>query len=353
MPNQPPGRAAGANPEASGDGKILGIELLRFASALAVLVFHYQHLAYVGTSNRTMVVTAQPFYSLLGFLYRNGFYGVEVFWCISGFIFFWKYGAPIAARRVPGREFFWLRLSRLYPLHFATLLFMGVLQQVYLHRTGSFFVYHYNDWYHFALQLLMASNWGLQVGDSFNGPIWSISIEVLVYETFFLSLRYISGSWLMLGGVCLIAMLVQASKFTSHPYFACLMYFYAGCLTARLYLQVGRQPKLRPWVAAAALLAIVGILLLNLWLPVRPKYFLLVCAPAFIYLCVSYIRASGVVERLLVPAGNMTYSSYLLHVPLQITIVTVCLYAGISVRFTARGFFAVHGGDAGALALDL
>ena len=67
-------------PRRSGsEDKLLGIELLRFASALAVLVFHYQHLAFVGTQQVNFEPTQQPFYSLLSFFYRYGFHGVQVF----------------------------------------------------------------------------------------------------------------------------------------------------------------------------------------------------------------------------------------------------------------------------------
>jgi peptidoglycan/LPS O-acetylase OafA/YrhL len=34
-----------------------------------------------------------------------------------------------------------------------------------------------------------------------------------------------------------------------------------------------------------------------------------------------------------VPAGNMTYASYLLHVPIQIAVVVLCNYTGLIVPF--------------------
>ncbi len=71
------------------DDKLIGIELLRFASAVAVLVFHYQHFAFSGGEQVNFVAREQPFYSVLHLFYNYGFYGVQVFWCISGFIFFW------------------------------------------------------------------------------------------------------------------------------------------------------------------------------------------------------------------------------------------------------------------------
>jgi peptidoglycan/LPS O-acetylase OafA/YrhL len=214
-------------------GKILGIELLRFTSALAVLIFHYQHFTFVGASPVDLIRTQQPFYPVLGFFYRYGFYGVEVFWCISGFIFFWKYAREIAGRTLAGYTFFILRVSRLYPLHLATLLFVAVMQWVYRSKNGAFFVYQVNDLQHFVLQLFMASNWGPETAESFNGPIWSISIEVLVYAIFFMSLRYLSSSAIFITLVAVGAGLIQLLKLSENPLFTCLMYFYLGCLTGK------------------------------------------------------------------------------------------------------------------------
>lgn len=337
-----PAKTAGSAGSAA-DGKIVGVELLRFACAVAVLVFHYQHFAFVGTAPAaSFVPQSQPFYRSLQLLYDNGFYGVQIFWCISGFIFFWKYGAQIAARGIGGWTFFVLRVSRLYPLHFLTLLFVAAMQLVYYVHTHSYFIYPNNDIYHFVLQLFMASNWGLQSGDSFNGPIWSISVEVLVYAFFFLTLRYISGSPLALLAVAGGATLVQILKISEHPLFACLLYFYLGCLTAVVYLKARDSAPLRRFATAAAIAAAAALLLLSLRWTIKPKYLLAVLSPALIYLCVTHIRATAFNLRLLVPAGNMTYSSYLLHVPLQIAVVTYSSYSGVALPIYSAWFFVAY-----------
>jgi peptidoglycan/LPS O-acetylase OafA/YrhL len=327
---------AGSN---SADDKLIGIELLRFASATAVLVFHYQHFSFVGGEHTNFVATEQPFYALLSLFYRYGFYGVQVFWCISGFIFFWKYGPEIPRRKVSGYKFFLLRFSRLYPLHFATLLFVAVLQMLYLARFGAYFVYQHNDPYHFLLQLFMASNWGLQAGDSFNGPIWSISIEVLVYLIFFLSLRYISGSVVLLVFMAAVSAAILFLKVSAHPVFTCLMFFYLGCLTAVAYARVKNSVRRRAFATGIALLAIVALAALQVFVTVKPIYFLLVFSPALIILCVMHIPAMRWTSGILAAAGSMTYSSYLLHVPIQITTMTLASYAHLQIPFYSNAFF--------------
>src|ERR1700733_16065977 len=79
-----------------GGNRLPGLELIRFSAALAVLVWHYQHFSYVGATPMNFVREQQPFYPLLSLFYNFGPFGVQVFWTISGFIFFWKYRDLIA-----------------------------------------------------------------------------------------------------------------------------------------------------------------------------------------------------------------------------------------------------------------
>ena len=100
-----------------------------------------------------------------------------------------------------GRRFcgvFWgRRFARLYPLHFVTLLFVAGLQAYHLSVNGSHQLFGFNDTYHFILNLFMASPWGLEEGLSFNAPIWSVSVEVIVYFVFWLALPFLNKhKWL-------------------------------------------------------------------------------------------------------------------------------------------------------------
>lgn len=309
------------------EDKILGVELLRFASACAVLIFHYKHFAFIGGAPANFDPSAQPFYPLLKFLYINGFYGVEVFWCISGFIFYWKYASAISERRVGGYSFFALRFSRLYPLHIATLLLVAFLQFAYFRQTGMQFVYQHNGLHQFVLQLFMASNWFTPV-ESFDGPIWSISLEVLVYALFFLTVRYVSKSAFLIAMVALLAALVQVLKISTSAVFPCVMFFYLGCFCAIVYEWTKRERWLGNLASGIAVLLLVGVVALDAWLHFHAKYFLVLFEPCLIFLAVRHMPSHKGVTRLLVPAGNMTYSSYLLHIPIQLTTVLVFAYFG-------------------------
>ena len=315
---------------ASDGGKLLGLELLRFAAAFAVLVWHYQHFAFDGSAIAVRR-DAQPFYTLLRPFYEYGWYGVQAFWSISGFIFFWRYRDSVASGTIGGWRFFVLRFSRLYPLHLATLLLVAVLQAAYTARAGHHFVYPHNDGYHFLLQLFMASNWGAQAGYSFNGPIWSISVEVLVYVIFFASLRLAGRSPLPnLAAVALAIGLRQAGLATAVS--DCIGFFYAGGCGALLFLRYPpgtRAGAVRPLAWAVTL----GAPLLA-WATVRAPgdnavlYALLAYAPCALYCLAQPARLGTRVGAAVETAGNLTYASYLLHFPLQLA---------IALAFEARG----------------
>jgi peptidoglycan/LPS O-acetylase OafA/YrhL len=298
--------------------KLLGLEVLRFLTAFAILIHHYLHFAFIADKPVDLVNDRLPLYGLLHIFYDSGPYGVWIFWCISGFIFFWKYRDTIADRSVSGWKFFVLRFSRLYPLHFVTLLFVAILQPVYFGLNGYFFVYQDNDLWHFLLQLFMASNWGFQYGDSFNGPIWSISVEVLVYILFFLMLLA-TRSWLL-------NLVVIAACLTSNGQVAtCFAFFYIGGLAAIARRAIATAPFRRA-IEGSAWIAVVMLPLLA-WrfthgqLEQVDRPMLLTYTPIVLFCLSRDIAMPAPIQKVVEAAGNMTYSSYLLHFPIQLMIV--------------------------------
>ena len=112
-----------------------------------------------------------------------------MFYAISGFVFAYIYLS--INEKVSGKEFFVNRFARLYPLHFATLIIVAILQIINWSTTNSFQITHYNDFYHFILQLFFISSWGFEEGHSFNGPIWTVSIEIFIYGVFFFTFGFL------------------------------------------------------------------------------------------------------------------------------------------------------------------
>jgi peptidoglycan/LPS O-acetylase OafA/YrhL len=318
--------------------KLLGLEALRFVAAFAVLIWHYQHFSYIADQPVDLVKDQLPLYGLLFPFYEAGNRGVWVFWCVSGFIFFWKYRDAIFDQSMPGWTFFVFRFSRLYPLHFVTLIIVAILQSAYFRLQGWSFVYQDNDLQHFLLQIFMASEWGFQRGDSFNGPIWSISVEVVIYLIFFLMLRFATRSAL------LNLVVVLACINMSGQVFSCLAFFYAGGLAAiarRASASATFSGAIESAAWSAAVIIPILIWMLQSHFQVIAWVFLLTYTPILLFCLSCKITLPAMAQKLLEAAGNMTYSSYLVHFPIQLLIVLGCAKAGIPVPFYNGLFFAI------------
>ena len=331
-----------ASPEVA--NKLLGLEALRFLTAFAILVFHYRHFAFVADEPVGLVPERLPLYGLLHLFHDSGAFGVWIFWCISGFIFFWKYRDPIAERSVGGWKFFVLRFSRLYPLHLVTLLLVALLQPVYFGQHERFFVYQLNDLPHFLAQLFMASDWGIVQGYSFDGPIWSISVEVLVYFLFFLLLLG-TRSWL-LNVVVVTACVTAATVGASGQVTNCLALFYIGGLAAMARRAVSSSRFKLAIESLAWLVVVVAPLLVATFareqLDGLDFPLLLTYTPVLLFCLSREITVPASVQKAIEAAGNMTYSSYLLHFPIQLTVVIGFTIAGLSIPLYDVTFFGLY-----------
>ena len=323
---------------------LYALDISRGIASLAVVLWHWQHFAYKGNSlPQEFLRENQPLYELLSLFYEKGGMGVQYFFLLSGFIFFWLYIDSIKKKITGALEFGVNRFSRLYPLHFLTLVTVAILQYIYTSRENVPFVYPFNDAYHFILNIGFASKWGFESGWSFNAPVWSVSIEVLLYGIFFLIASLRLGGWVYCLSVSVISFV--ASYFIYHSLFIGLAMFFLGGLVfhaANLLLKKHRS-----------LIAVVYLVAVFSWVGVIVNY--------YIFSLSSYIKDIGMLGKIfltgfpmyiLFPAtvlslvlveinrgpllkrlswiGDITYSSYLLHFPLQ-------LLFGLAISFGILG----------------
>jgi peptidoglycan/LPS O-acetylase OafA/YrhL len=205
-----------------------GIEVLRFLCAIAVILTHYHLFFQLGTWH-AVAQTTYPLYAILSPAYDGGHWAVEFFWVISGFIFYWRYAELVQSRQTGAREFAVRRISRLYPLHFVTLLAVAVGQYVYFRNHSQAFIFPDNSANAFSFQLLLASNWFTQ-DLSFNAPIWSVSVEILTYAAFFLVVRRFGSNPFIALGVGLLSwtLLKLWPRSPSQSVFECGLFFFLG-----------------------------------------------------------------------------------------------------------------------------
>ncbi len=324
------------------------LDLLRGLASLMVVLWHYQHFFYVepGIISSEFLRSDQPLYELLNIFYEYGRHAVELFFVLSGFIFYTLYYKKIGDRNITSREFFILRFSRLYPLHFLTLLFVTLMQFVSVEFNGQFEVYPNNDIKHFVLNLFFASSWGLQDGYSYNGPIWSVSVEVLLYTIFFVTAFYRFGNMLFI--VMLIATGLTIVSTTNLDNIGWGIFcFFCGGVISKLHLTSNFSKLLtmsnRNKVLGIFVLTITATLV---WLypPVRLSILMLYGAifPIIVFLLAEIQRFNLNLGSSLHLIGDITYSTYLLHFPLQLIIIVISKYHDITIQYNSIEFFSFY-----------
>jgi peptidoglycan/LPS O-acetylase OafA/YrhL len=148
---------------------------LRLVAATWVVLFHYKATIEAWVPGSFIVM---PFINV-------GFLGVDLFFCLSGFVLCHRYLSRLGAgfsRREIG-TFLWLRLARIYPVH---LFMLGVLSLliVWWSRYGSsgadFSQLSVNSFFE---NVILVHAWFNQPL-SWNIPAWSISMEWAAYLLF-------------------------------------------------------------------------------------------------------------------------------------------------------------------------
>ncbi len=293
------------------------LDLSRLLAACAVLFWHYQHffvppVDYQFHVNRPRV---SPFYHELWWLFDYGHVAVQYFWAVSGFVFAHVYLADAGAR---GR--FWLaRVARLWPLHLLTLGLVAVLQAVYNGVNGTEFIYHHQDAKHFLLSLGLAHYWGWQADQSFNGPSWSLSTEILAYAAFWLLLPGLRRSPTMLAlSAAVLAMALFFLKAPDGPVFTCIGYFFGGAAVYGAALKGGLRAG--PLVLLAGMLTAAA-----LWLGLAQHWgdAAMLAGTFAALLAVLAIDTADRGDKLAVARhlGDASYGVYLWHFPIQLGLV--------------------------------
>ena len=176
------------------EARFYELDILRGVAAMMVVIYHYKHFFFVSDAYGFDYLH-MPLFRALEPIYVYGQFFVELFFSISGYVFFWLYSEAIAARKTTGTDFFIARFSRLYPLYFATFILVALIQWTFHHLYGADFIYHHNGARNFALNLFMVQQWWPHPDMSYNGPSWSISVEVFLYAVFFLLCVFRFNAW--------------------------------------------------------------------------------------------------------------------------------------------------------------
>jgi peptidoglycan/LPS O-acetylase OafA/YrhL len=318
------------------------LDILRGLASLAVVLWHYQSFFFIapGELAPNFARASLPMYFLFWPFYERGPAAVQLFFVLSGFVFYFVYCDSVRGGRISAYKFLILRLSRLYPLYFVTLIFVAVMQIAAYHSMGRFIIYPYNDWYHFVLNLFFASHWGLDWGWSFNAPTWSVSVEVVLYAGFFVVASAVGRS---LAAALTIALAGQVFFLLAHGSVADVgqgfFMFFAGGASFIIWDRLRSRSRWLTLSVSFAALAISAMAYRVLHYTrfgdsmVSKEVLFGGCFPAAVLVLVSLQNLRHNLGRSCRIIGDITYSTYLIHFPLQILIIYMASICGFSIPY--------------------
>lgn len=337
--------------------KFQSLHVLRGLAAFAIVFWHWQHFFYIGTGTSPVPnfsVQDQPFFPVFEIFYETGWLAVDLFFSISGFILYWFYSDGIYWRRIDAFKFMVLRFSRLYPLHLASLLTVALLQAIYFHIHDSPFVYPIYDTKHFILSFFLLQSIGLEVAPSYNWPSWSISVEMVVYAVFFIV------CWRKWTGVLVSTLIVVAAFLVLRSYYEPLarglgsffiggvIYYAFQYISSLIHSKVITQILVAitffmwaltvsfvcNWLPTERMSSFLGLEIERLFYTYYPT---VVLFPLTIISLVLTEEFSYSLTSRLSFLGDMSYSLYLWHFPLQILFVLVNpVVGGTYLFFTSK-----------------
>ena len=292
---------------------------IRAVAALWVAVYHFQ--------DKLLVLV--PALRVGSPVLSAGYLGVDLFFTLSGFIMAYNYLDRLGRRpslTLYGR-FLWLRVARIWPVHFFTLNVMLTLV-IRAHLAGVTLNSAESIRYGpgaYAENLTLTQVWW-RPGLSFNGPAWSVSAEWFAYLLFPVAAVVVVRSrsaWVSWAGLGLcygllewrFALLVEGGAgATSGALSRVGLEFLAGCFLYRIW-RSGRSPRAGVLMLGTALAGLAA----GVWALDGPGYHGLLLAPLFglVILGIAAGADAPVVRLLARPrvvfCGEASYSLYMTH----------------------------------------
>jgi peptidoglycan/LPS O-acetylase OafA/YrhL len=217
-------------------------------------------------------------------------------------------------------------------------------QTAYIEIYQASFIYPYNDLRHFILNILLLPSVGLERGFSYNAPVWSVSVEVVLYVAFFAYCWFSRARFLHLLGFSALGFLALTHLYQPIGRGAG-SFFLGGCVYQ--VFAYSCASKRRNMIAGA-----VGVTAAALWIATLcfsyadfslADYPLLLRLSAFFPAAVLFPvtilslalheACRGPLGKKFAWLGNISYSSYLWHFPLQLAFVLAAPALGATSAF--------------------
>lgn len=315
------------------------VDFFRGFAAFIVLISHYGHFFQYKQKGYSEDWTPNylPLNNYIGFLYDHGGKAVQFFFCISGFIFFMYYFKKISEKLISPFNFFLLRFSRLYPLHIICLIIVAIFAHTFFTLTNFYFIYENNDIKHFILNIFLISHWGFQDGGSFNEPIWSVSIEIFLYGAFFI-LSYMLRNILLICISCILIGLFIALNIY-YSFGVGIVCFFIGGLIFYIHDYSYRNNfDNEIMLLSTMLFSLISYLIFynpygfSIYTQDLLAFFILF--PVTVLILCTLERFKFTFFKKVKIFGDLSFSIYIIHFPIQLILVTLCLLLKYDLNFS-------------------
>ena len=312
--------------------RYFALDGLRGLAALYVLFFHVTWLNHFSQST----------------LVRNGYLAVDLFFILSGFIIAASYRQRLNSF-ADGMTFLRRRFFRVYPMHAFVLLAMTALEclKVVAWKAGAPvdqvpFSQGYGAGY-LVLNALFVQGFGFADRTSWNVPSWSVSAEFLAYILFAIltavgffrhrALIFIAALGACAGYFALSCSFNTLDLTYRFGIFRCLAGFAIGVAIYELKLRGGLKRLDSLSFAATSTIEIAAMAATIFVLSVVTDQWSALIVPAFAVLILVFQKDGGLISQLLArdwpqAMGRLSYSFYLVHVPIRIVASSILVKLG-------------------------
>lgn len=274
------------------------LDSFRGIAAILLAIYHLNALGFISNSN----------------IVKNADLYVDFFFVLSGFVIAYRYSNNLRTKE----EFFSFikrRFARIWPLHiFMTLLFVPFV------LVGFFVGMDIQDrfsLYSFLNNLVLVQALGVNSGDTWNFPSWSISVEFYTYLLFGLVVFLFSykrlgliSIILSLLGVVMVATFSSMSDGYQFAFFRCIYSFFLGVVAFKVHDKITITAKIELVLTLFIIASLVIFKINDFYAYFYPIIFFMVI--------IVFSHESGVISNFLKGnifqrIGVLSFSIYLTH----------------------------------------
>jgi len=262
------------------------------------------------------------------FIARSAIF-VDFFFILSGFVIAFAYNDRIKAG-FSFREFFLLRLGRLYPLHLFMLLVWVpyiLTKAVAFHKLGLEIndPLLQNNIASFLSNLLLINSLGVHDHLSWNFPAWSISVEFFTYMIFFAFISFFKkvndlALCLCLSVLCYSILYINNPDTLLKTYdwglFRCLGGFFLGSVIYRISQKITFKPSML--ISTSAELIAVSLMIVFVLNSLTVGYQMAAFISFALVILIFSVQENGLLTKMLTVKpilflGTLSYSIYMTH----------------------------------------